>query len=50
MKKKALLLMGLFLFSFQCLIAQGSPDYTGGLKLKFNEDEKKGVTFQKVLS
>lgn len=39
--------MGLFLFSFQCLIAQGSPDYTGGLKLKFNED---GSKYLRVIS
>ena len=27
--------------SFQFMIAQGSPDYTGGLKFKFNEDGSK---------
>ncbi|MBU2940403.1 hypothetical protein KO494_12725 [Lacinutrix sp. C3R15] len=41
MKKQTLLLLGLFLLSFQFIKAQGSPDYTGGLKFKFNEDGSK---------
>ncbi|QVY65684.1 hypothetical protein [Polaribacter sp. Q13] len=41
MKKQRLLLLGFFLASFQFLIAQGSPDYNGGLKIKFDEDGKK---------
>jgi hypothetical protein len=31
----------LFLVSFQLAIAQGSPDYSGGLKVKFNDDGSK---------
>jgi hypothetical protein len=31
----------LFLVSFQLAIAQGSPDYSGGLKAKFNDDGSK---------
>ncbi|WKX76393.1 hypothetical protein [Zobellia laminariae] len=41
MSKQTLLLIGLFIMSFQLMIAQGSPDYTGGLKMKFNEDGSK---------
>ncbi|MGB6268789.1 MAG: hypothetical protein WBF67_07225, partial [Olleya sp.] len=41
MRKQTLLLIGLFLASFQCIYAQGSPDYTGGLKFKLNEDGSK---------
>ena len=41
MRKKNLLLIGLFLASFQFMNAQGSPDYSGGLKFKFNEDGTK---------
>ncbi|WP_431134523.1 hypothetical protein [Psychroserpens mesophilus] len=41
MKKQSLLLIGLFFMIFQCIIAQGSPDYTGGLKVKLNEDGSK---------
>ena len=41
MRKKTFLLVGLFLMSFQFIKAQGSPDYTGGLKFKFNEDGSK---------
>ena len=47
MKKHKLLLIGLFLASCQFAIAQGSPDYTGGLKLKFNED---GSKYLRVIS
>jgi hypothetical protein len=41
MRKQTLLLAGLFLMSFQLMTAQGSPDYDGGLKFKFNEDGSK---------
>ena len=41
MRKQHLLLIGLVLVSIQLLKAQGSPDYTGGLKFKFNEDGSK---------
>jgi hypothetical protein len=41
MRKQKLLLLGFFLASFQWVHAQGSPDYTGGLKVKFNEDGSK---------
>lgn len=34
-------MLGLFLASFQFTMAQGSPDYTGGFKVKFNEDGSK---------
>ncbi|MGB0788646.1 MAG: hypothetical protein ACPG7E_06015 [Marinirhabdus sp.] len=41
MKKRSILVLGLFLASFQFTMAQGSPDYTGGFKVKFNEDGSK---------
>ncbi|MGJ8742930.1 hypothetical protein [Polaribacter sp.] len=41
MKKQKFLLLGFLLISFQFLTAQGSPDYNGGLKVKFNENGKK---------
>ncbi|MDX1829804.1 MAG: hypothetical protein R3342_09680 [Lutibacter sp.] len=42
MKKRFLMLSCiLFLVSFQLAIAQGSPDYSGGLKVKFNDDGSK---------
>lgn len=41
MKKQTLFWLGLFLMSFQFMTAQGSPDYDGGLKFKFNEDGSK---------
>ena len=41
MRKQKLLLLGLFLASLQFMNAQGSPDYKGGLKIKFDEDGKK---------
>ncbi|WP_296384258.1 hypothetical protein [Winogradskyella sp.] len=47
MKKQTLLLIGLCLASFQFMNAQGSPDYTGGLKMKFNED---GTKYLRVIS
>jgi hypothetical protein len=34
-------MIGLFIASFQFMNAQGSPDYDGGLKFKFNEDGSK---------
>ncbi|TYP96272.1 short chain amide porin [Tenacibaculum adriaticum] len=40
MKKLLFLLCGV-LFSTQLFYAQGSPDYTGGLKVKFDEEGKK---------
>lgn len=47
MKKQALIILALFLASFQYATAQGSPDYTGGLKMKFNED---GSKYLRVIS
>ena len=47
MRKLTLLLTGLLLASFQYSNAQGSPDYTGGLKMKFNED---GSKYLRVIS
>lgn len=41
MKNQTFLLLGLFIMFFQFMIAQGSPDYSGGLKFKFNEDGSK---------
>ncbi len=41
MKKLNVLLTGALLLSCQFIIAQGSPDYDGGLKVKFDEDGKK---------
>ena len=41
MKKQKIFLIGFLLASLQFLNAQGSPDYTGGLKIKFNEDGSK---------
>jgi len=41
MKRHTLLLTGFLLMTFQFINAQGSPDYTGGLKFKFNEDGSK---------
>ncbi|KGL63053.1 hypothetical protein [Polaribacter sp. Hel1_85] len=35
------LLLGIFFISMQAVFAQGSPDYKGGLKVKFDEDGKK---------
>ncbi|TVZ28298.1 hypothetical protein JM83_3415 [Gillisia sp. Hel_I_86] len=47
MRKHTLLLIGLFLVTFQCMNAQGSPDYTGGLKFNLNED---GLKYLRVIS
>lgn len=41
MRKQTLLMIGIFIVSFQFMNAQGSPDYDGGLKFKFNEDGSK---------
>ncbi len=41
MRKQILLLIGLFFISLQFINAQGSPDYNGGFKVKFNEDGSK---------
>lgn len=47
MRKPIPILIGLFLASFQFMYAQGSPDYTGGLKFKLNED---GSKYLRVIS
>ncbi|MCR1024504.1 hypothetical protein NQT66_06760 [Cellulophaga baltica] len=47
MGKQTLIWIGVFLSSFQIINAQGSPDYTGGLKFKFNED---GSKYMRVIS
>ena len=41
MKKNLLLIMCSTLFSAGVVFGQGSPDYTGGYKVKFNEDGSK---------
>jgi hypothetical protein len=41
MKKQTLLLFGLFSVSIQLIGAQGIDEYTGGYKVKFNEDGTK---------
>ena len=41
MRKKVTLLLGICLFTFQYFYSQGSPDYTGGLKVNLNEDGSK---------
>jgi hypothetical protein len=47
MRKRILLLLGLFMAGFQGLTAQGSPDYTGGMKVKLNED---GTKYFRIIS
>lgn len=47
MRKQTLLFMALFLVSFQFMNAQGSPDYTGGMKVKLNED---GTKYFRIIS
>ena len=47
MRKQILLIIGLFMASFQCMTAQGSPDYNGGMKVKLNED---GSKYFRILS
>ncbi len=41
MRKRSLILLGLCFFAFQNAFAQGSPDYGGGLKVKFDEEGNK---------
>jgi hypothetical protein len=41
MRKNVILLLGLCLYSFQFMFAQGSPDYSGGLKVKLDDEGKK---------
>ena len=41
MRKKKILFVGILFILVQITSAQGSPDYTGGLKVKFNEDGSK---------
>lgn len=41
MKKSLLILFCLVFFGFQNMYSQGSPDYSGGLKVKFDEEGKK---------
>lgn len=40
-KTSKTLLVGLFFLSLQVMYSQGSPDYKGGFKIKFDEDGKK---------
>lgn len=41
MKKQGQLLFAFFMIVSQIMIAQGAPDYTGGMKVKLNEDGSK---------
>ena len=41
MRKQLLILIGLFFISSQLMFSQGSPDYDGGFKVKFNDDGSK---------
>ncbi|MBQ0734181.1 hypothetical protein [Aquimarina celericrescens] len=41
MRKQLILLFGLTFFTLQFTYSQGSPDYTGGLKVKLNEEGSK---------
>ena len=45
MTKQILFLAGLLFISHQFVSAQGSPDYDGGFKIKFNEDGSKYLRF-----
>ncbi|UOB17125.1 hypothetical protein [Abyssalbus ytuae] len=47
MKKSIVLMTGLCILSLHYLYSQGSPDYDGGLKVKFNED---GSKYLRVIS
>lgn len=47
MNKIKLLLFSIFLITFQFSYSQGSPDYNGGFKIKFNED---GSKYLRILS
>ena len=41
MRKKIILLFGFCLFAFQFMSSQSSPDYSGGFKVKFDDEGKK---------
>ncbi len=41
MRKQFILLLGISFFASQFLYSQGSPDYTGGLKVKLNDEGSK---------
>ncbi|PKV51748.1 short chain amide porin [Aquimarina sp. MAR_2010_214] len=41
MRKQLIVLLGLVFFATQFTYSQGSPDYTGGLKVKLNEEGSK---------
>ncbi|SDE68418.1 hypothetical protein [Ulvibacter litoralis] len=41
MKKQLVILLSISLFAFQNMYSQSSPDYSGGLKIKFDEEGKK---------
>ncbi|MGS2726434.1 hypothetical protein ACU8DI_07475 [Psychroserpens sp. BH13MA-6] len=47
MRKRIFLLIGLLISTVQFMNAQGSPDYTGGLKFKLNED---GTKYLRLIS
>ncbi len=41
MKKKVIVVLGLIFFAMHGMYSQGAPDYTGGMKVKLNEDGSK---------
>ncbi len=41
MRKQLIILLGFIFFTLQFTYSQGSPDYTGGLKVKLNEEGSK---------
>ena len=45
--KKQIILLGLFILAFLLTYSQGSPDYTGGLKVKLNDD---GTKYFRIIS
>jgi hypothetical protein len=47
MKKIKILLLGVFMLAFHFSFSQGSPDYNGGFKIKFNDD---GSKYLRVIS
>jgi hypothetical protein len=47
MKKSSLFIAACFLLSLQFVTAQGAPDYTGGMKVKLNED---GTKYFRIIS
>jgi len=47
MRKQLLMLLGIFFITSQLMYSQGSPDYNGGFKVKFNED---GSKYFRILS